>query len=98
MNVMNLRRSIVALTVLTTAMPGMVMAQAVADSATIIEYVQKYQNAMSTHNPTVVAAFFSKDADLVPGNLPVLHGRGAMKPGGARTSRGRNRGGVGPSM
>lgn len=55
------------------------MAQAVADSSTLRAYVMSYQIAMATHDPTVVAAFFSEDADLVPGNLPALQGRGAIE-------------------
>lgn len=79
MRVMKLRGAIIALGIVATVLPRVVMAQAVEDSATLHEYVETYQNAMSTHDPTVVAAFFSEDADLVPGNLPALHGRGAIE-------------------
>jgi uncharacterized protein (TIGR02246 family) len=79
MGVMNLRGTIIALGIVATAPPGVVMAQVVADPATLHEIVERYQNAMGTHDPTVVAAFFSEDADLVPGNLPALHGRAAIE-------------------
>lgn len=79
MCVMNLRGAAIALGVVVTALPGEAEAQAVADSAALHEYVETYENAMSTHDPTVVAAFFSEDADLVPGNLPVLNGREAIE-------------------
>jgi uncharacterized protein (TIGR02246 family) len=79
MSVMKLRRAIVALTVVATAVPGVVTAQGVADSAHLHEFVETYQTVLNTHDPTAVAAFFSEDADLVPGNLPALHGRGAIE-------------------
>jgi uncharacterized protein (TIGR02246 family) len=79
MSVMRLRGVIITLGIVSTACPEGVTAQAVADSATLYEYVETYQRAMSTHDPTVVAAFFSEDADLVPGNLPALHGREAIE-------------------
>jgi ketosteroid isomerase-like protein len=79
MGVINLRGTIIALSIVATALPGVVMAQVVADSAALHEYVERYQHAMSTHDPTAVAAFFSEDADRVPGNLPALHGRAAIE-------------------
>jgi len=79
MSAMKLRGAVLALTIVATALPGVVTAQAVADSSALREYVEAYENAMSTHDPTAVAAFFSEDADLVPGNLPALHGRGAIE-------------------
>lgn len=79
MRVMKLRGIIIALGIVATAFPNVVLAQAVADTATLNEYVASYQKAMSTQDPTVVAAFFSEDADLVPGNLPALQGREAIE-------------------
>lgn len=71
--------AIIALGILATALPEVVAAQAEGDSATLREHVKNYQSAMSTHDSTVVAAFFAEDADLVPGNLPALHGRAAIE-------------------
>jgi len=79
MNAMKRRGALIALGIIATALPGEVTVEAVAEPATLQEYVEAYQNAMSTRDSTVVAACFSEDADLVPGNLPALHGREAIE-------------------
>lgn len=79
MGIMKLRAAIFAMSIFATAAPGVARAQVVADSADLLEYVEAYQSALDTRDPVAVAAFFSEDADLVPGNLPALHGRGAIE-------------------
>lgn len=78
MNTM-MRAAILALSFVATAAPGLASVQEVADSATVHDFVMKYQDALSTHDAGAVTAFFSDDADLVPGNLPALHGRAAIE-------------------
>jgi len=75
MNVMQRRGAMIFLSIVAAALPAPATAETLTDSATLQEFVKTYQNAMTKHDPSVIAAFFSEDADLVPGNLPALHGR-----------------------
>ena len=79
MGIMKLREVIVVTSIFAMAVPNVARAQVVADSADLRGYVEAYQIAFDTRNPVAVAAFFSEDADLVPGNLPALHGRGEIE-------------------
>jgi uncharacterized protein (TIGR02246 family) len=79
MDIMKLPAAIVAMSIFSTAVPDVARAQVVADPADVSGYVGAYQAVFDTRDPVAVAAFFSEDADLVPGNLPALHGRGAIE-------------------
>jgi uncharacterized protein (TIGR02246 family) len=79
MRVIRLKPAILAMSIFATAAPGVARAQALTVSRDLLEYVQAYQSAFNTRDPVAIAAFFSEDADLVPGNLPALHGRGAIE-------------------
>jgi uncharacterized protein (TIGR02246 family) len=76
---MESRSGFVVISILAMAAPRATSAQVVADSASVREYVETYQTAFNTHDPTAVAAFFSEDADLVFGNLPAAAGRKAIE-------------------
>ena len=79
MRLMKLRAVICSMSLFATAPTGVARAQVIADSADLLQFVESYQTAFDTRDPVAVAAFFSEDADLVPGNLPALHGREAIE-------------------
>jgi len=69
---------IMAVTII-AAFPSFIGAQTDEDSATVRAQVVKYQSVWNTHDPTALAAFFTEDADLVMGNLPLNRGREAIE-------------------
>ena len=75
MRMMKLRAAICAMSIFATAPTWVARAQVVVDPPDLLQFVETYQTAFDTRDPAAVAAFFSEDADLVPGNLPALHGR-----------------------
>lgn len=79
MRLMKLRAVICSMSLFATAPTGVASAQVVVDPPDLLQFVESYQTAFDTRDPVAVAAFFSEDADLVPGNLPALHGREAIE-------------------
>jgi uncharacterized protein (TIGR02246 family) len=41
--------------------------------------VEAYETLWNTHDPAAVAAFFTVDADMIMGNLPMVRGRQAIQ-------------------
>lgn len=64
---------------ITASFPGMATAQTNKDSATVYAMVESYQSTWNTHESAALAGFFTKDADMVIGNLPAMHGRQAIQ-------------------
>jgi uncharacterized protein (TIGR02246 family) len=79
MRMMKLRAVICAMSLFATVPTGVASAQVVVEPPDLLQFVASYQTAFDTRDPVAVAAFFSEDADLVPGNLPALHGRGVIE-------------------
>ncbi len=69
--------AIVAIVVLVAY--GMARADERSDLAPLQEYVEAYDKAWDTHNPTALAAFFSEDSDMVFGSAPGVHGQKAIE-------------------
>jgi uncharacterized protein (TIGR02246 family) len=77
--VMNMAATITAVSVFIAAFISMTEAQTNEDSAAVLARVGEYQSVWDTHESAALAAFFTKDADMVMGNLPVAHGRQAIQ-------------------
>ena len=75
MRMMKRRAAICAMSLFATVPMGVASAQVVVDPPDLLRFVDSYQSTFDTRDPVAVAALFSEDADLVPGNLPALHGR-----------------------
>lgn len=63
------------------AIPCMTIAQINEDSAAVQSVLEAYQSVWNTHKSTALAEFFTKDADMIIGNLPAKHGRQAIQQG-----------------
>ena len=50
-----------------------------SDLAPLREYIEAYENAWNTHDAAAIAAFFSKDADMILGNASAVSGRNAIE-------------------
>jgi uncharacterized protein (TIGR02246 family) len=79
MRMIDKRAASYAMSLIAAVSIGVASAEDVADPADLHQFVASYQRVFDTRDPVAVAAFFSQDADLVPGNLPALHGRGAIE-------------------
>jgi uncharacterized protein (TIGR02246 family) len=71
---LKLAAAIIATSTVAAAFPAVATAQTEAETA-LRGRVEAYQQAWATQDPTVVAAFFTEDADFVMGNLPLRRGR-----------------------
>ena len=65
--------------IVTAGFSSMAVAQTVADSASVYEFVEAYQHTFNTHDPAALAAFFTEDADFLMFTLPEIHGRQAIE-------------------
>jgi len=54
-------------------------AQSSAPPQDLTETVNRYVAAWNTHDASVLAAFFTADADMIMGNGPILSGRSAVE-------------------
>lgn len=79
MRIMKLLAAICAMSIFAMAPLSMARTQVVVDPPDLLQFVETYQTAFDMRDPVAVAALFSDDADLVPGNLPALHGRGVIE-------------------
>ncbi len=79
MSVGRLRGAMVAVSMFAGAVPAVAITQPVGDSASLQEYVGRYQTVWNTHDSAAVAAFFSEEAEMVMGNLPRARGRRAIE-------------------
>ncbi|MGD8279260.1 MAG: SgcJ/EcaC family oxidoreductase [Gemmatimonadota bacterium] len=61
------------------ALPSPTVAQSAADSASVRTYIEAYRDTWDTHDASAVSALFTEDADMVMGNVPVVHGRQAIR-------------------
>jgi uncharacterized protein (TIGR02246 family) len=71
--------TIITTIIFTTGFYSTTAAQAVQDTSSLYEFVKAYQNTLNTRNAEATAAFFTEDADLMAFNLPIVHGRQAIK-------------------
>lgn len=70
---------IIALIIFTMVYPGIVAAQTIEDSASVHDFVEKYQHTFNTHDAAALSTFFTEDADFLMFNLPELRGRQAIE-------------------
>lgn len=71
--------ALVTLTSLAAAPVSMLAAQTPAASDALRARVEAYQTEWNTHDAAAVAAFFTDDADMIMGNLPIARGRQAIR-------------------
>jgi uncharacterized protein (TIGR02246 family) len=71
--------AVLASSAFTALTPGVIGAQTVEDSVAVGGRIEAYRTAWNTHDASVLAAFFTNDADLVMGNLPAAVGRQAIQ-------------------
>lgn len=77
-SIVSIATIVIAAGVVITAVPNLLAAQTAEDSVAIRARVEAYRNAWNTHESAAVAEFFTKDADFVMGNLPVIRGQQAV--------------------
>jgi len=65
--------------IVTAGFSSMAVAQTVADSASVYEFVEAYQHTYNTHDPLAFAKFYTEDADFLMFTLPEIHGRQAIE-------------------
>jgi uncharacterized protein (TIGR02246 family) len=68
-----------ALIALAIVSPDFLWAQVQDVSADVRTLVEKYEEVFNAHKSSAVAAFFSKDADMILGNGPKIVGRKAIQ-------------------
>lgn len=78
-NFATMTTAIITTIVFIATFSSMALAQTDKDSAAVHAQVDAYQSVWNTHGSAAVARFFSKDADLVMGNLPIINGRKAIQ-------------------
>ena len=61
------------------AFHNMAAAQTEKDSAAVSAQIEAYRGVWNTHESAALAEFFTEDADMVMGNLPLAHGRQAIQ-------------------
>lgn len=71
--------TIVTLSSLAAAPLSMLAAQTPAASDALRARVETYETRWNTHDAAAVAAFFTDDADMIAGNLPIVQGRQAIQ-------------------
>jgi uncharacterized protein (TIGR02246 family) len=75
-----MRALIASFSILVLVSAGIVRVQpARSDEAEARTFVEAYQNALNSHDPSAIAAFFTQDADLVVRNGPAIRGRQAIE-------------------
>ena len=77
--VVTMRALIILVSVITSGMADVAVAQTDKDSTALLDQVEKYQSVWNTHNAAALAEFFADDADFIMGNLPLINGRAAIQ-------------------
>ena len=71
--------ALVTLSSFAVAPVRMLTAQTLAASDALRARVETYETRWNTHDAAAVAAFFTDDADMIAGNLPIVQGRQAIQ-------------------
>jgi uncharacterized protein (TIGR02246 family) len=70
---------IIAVSIISTGIFNMAVAQTAEDSAAVLAQVEKYQNIWDTHGAAALAVFFTEDAEFVMGNQTLIRGRNGIQ-------------------
>lgn len=76
---LKLPAAMVTASVLITGFPCAAGAQTSEDSVAVRALVEAYRTTWNEHDPSVLATFFTQDADMIMGSDPVAPGREAIQ-------------------